>query len=111
VDYGEEAIYGIDSPWPQDIAGGRVTVKGNVRGLRVKNSGGLQAGNLRPLFTDLAASPYISIRVQDRATGEDIYFIPNAKVSMESHSVNIKETYKLNFSFTGQMILFALDRS
>lgn len=110
VDYGEEAIYGIDSPWAQEVAGGRASVRGSVKGLRIKYSGGLQAANIRPSFTDLAASPYISIRIQDRSTGEDIVLIPNAKCTKESHTVSIKGTYKLNFDFTGQIVLFALDR-
>lgn len=111
VDYGEQGIYGIDSPWAQEIAGSRAMVRGSIKGLRVKYSGGLQADNLRPAFTDLAASPYISIRIQDRSTGEDIAFIPNAKVSRESHGAVVKGTYKLSFDFIGQMILFALDRA
>lgn len=111
VDYGETEIYGIDAAYPQEIAPGRVTVRGNVNGLRIKYSGGLQAANLRPIFTDIAASPYISIRIQDRYSGEDILFIPNAKVSSESHSIEAKRTYKLNFSFVGQIPLFALDRT
>ena len=111
VDYSEDAIYGIDSPWAQEIAGGRASVKGSIRGLRLKYSGGLQGNNLRPGFGDLAASSYISIRIQDLSTGEDIAFIPNAKVSDESHSVATKGTYKLNFNFVGQIVLFSLDRS
>lgn len=111
VDYGEEGIYGIDSPWPQEIAGGRTVVRGSIRGLRLKYSGGIQAHNIRPAFFDLAASPYISIRIQDRVTGEDIALITNAKCSRESHAVGIKGTYKLNFDFVGQIILFALDRA
>lgn len=111
VDYEEDGIYGIDCPWPQEIAGGKVTVKGSIKGLRVKYSGGLQGANIRPLFTDLAASPYISIRIQDLSTGEDIALISQAKVTNESHSVSAKGTYKLNFDFMGQMILWALDRS
>jgi len=111
VDYSESAIYGIDTPWPQEIAGGRVSVRGNVRGVRIKYSGGLQGSNIRPSFTDLAASPYISIRIQDRQTGEDIALIERAKVSKESHSAGLRGSYKLNFDFEGQMILFALDRA
>lgn len=111
VDYGEDGIFGIDTPWAQEIAGGRATVRGSVKGLRIKYSGGIQADNMRPLFTDLAASPYISIRIQDRSTGEDIALITQAKVSRESHSASVKGSYKLNFDFVGQMILFALDRS
>lgn len=111
VDYGETPIYGIDSPWPQEIAMNKVTVSGSVNGLRIKNSGGLQGKNMRPLFYDLAAAPYVSIRIQDRSTGEDILFIPNAKVTKENHTATTKATYKMNFDFLGQIPQFALDRS
>ena len=111
IDYGEEEIRGIDTPWAQEIAGNKASVRGSVRGMRIKYSGGVQADNMRPVFTDLAASPYISIRVQDRSTGEDILLIQQAKITKESHTATIKESYKLNFDFIGQIVLFALDRS
>lgn len=111
VDYGETEIYGIDTPYAQEIATTKVTVRGSVQGLRLKMSGGLQGSNLRPLFTDIAASPYISIRIQDRQTGEDIVLIAQAKVTRESHQITTKSTYKLSFDFVGQIPLFALDRS
>jgi hypothetical protein len=111
VDYGETEIHGIDSPWPQEIASNKITVRGSVSGLRQKNSGGLQGSNLRPLFIDSAASPYISIRIQDRSTGEDILFIPNAKITKENHAIATKQTYKLSFDFVGQIPQFALDRA
>lgn len=111
VDYGETEIYGIDAAYPQEIASNRIVVRGSVTGLRVKMSGGLQGKNMRPLYVDIAASPYISIRIADRQSGEDILFIPNAKVSRESHIVATKSTYKLSFDFVGQIPLFALDRA
>jgi len=111
VDYGEAEIYGIDSPWAQEIAPTKMTVRGSVNGLRLKLSGGLQGNNMRPLFTDFAASPYISIRIQDRYSGEDILFIQRAKVTREAHSIAMKSTYKLNFDFIGQVPYFALDRA
>lgn len=111
VNYGEEPIYGIDAPQAQEIAPTRLSVSGSVQGLRVKNSGGLQAQNLRPLFIDLLANPYISIRIQDRSTGEDILYIPQAKISNENHSAATKSSYKMNFNFTGLVPYFALDRS
>jgi hypothetical protein len=111
MDYGETEIYGIDSAYPQEIAPGKTMVRGSVNGIRIKYSGGLQAAALRPLFTDIAASPYVSIRIQDRQTGEDIVFIPNAKVTRENHMIATKSTYKLNFEFVGQIALFALDRA
>lgn len=111
VDYGEQEIYGIDAEHAQEIAPTRLSIKGSVQGLRVKNSGGLQAQSIRPLFVDLMASPYISIRIQDRSTGEDILYIPAAKVSQETHTMATKSTYKMNFNFVGQVPYFALDRS
>jgi hypothetical protein len=111
VDYGEEEIGGIDSPYPQEIAGGKIRISGQINGFRIKNSGGLQAKNLRPLFTDQSAAPYVSLRVSDRSTSEDIIYIPMCKISSESHSIPTRGTYKLNFSFKGMVPLFALDRS
>lgn len=111
IDYAETEIYGIDVPYAQEIASNKVTVRGSVTGMRVKLSGGLQAMSLRTLFYDTAASPYVSLRIQDRATQEDIIFIPNAKISMESHTIQTKSTYKLNFNFVGQVPLMALDRA
>jgi hypothetical protein len=111
VDYGEEEIYGIDSPYAQEIAGGKITITGQVNGFRLKLSGGLQAKNLRPLFSDVSANPLVSLRVSDRATSEDIIFIPQCKISSESHSIPTRGTYKLNFNFKGMVPFFALDRS
>ncbi len=111
IDYGEQPTYGIDALQAQEISPTRLSVSGSVNGLRVKNSGGLQAQNIRPLFVDLMASPYISIRVQDRSSGEDILYIPQCKVSNESHTAATKSTYKMNFNFIGLVPLMALDRS
>lgn len=111
VDYGEIEEYGIDCPFPQEIALTKVSVKGSISGIRIRNSGGLQAAEIRPLFTDYASAPYISIRIQDRSSQEDIIFIPNAKVVRETHSAVVKQSYKLNFDFSGQIPMFALDRS
>ena len=111
VSYGEEETYGIDSPYCQSIDGGKISVSGSINGLRLKLSGGLQAKNIRSLFNDVSASPYISIRIEDRSTSENIVFIPQAKCADETHSIPAKGTYKLNFNFKGIIPYFALDRS
>lgn len=111
VDYGETEIYGIDSPYAQEIATTKISVKGRVNGIRLKYSGGLQAASIRPLFTDVGAAPYISIRIQDRQSGEDIIFVPQAKCTRESHQIATKSTYKLSFDFIGIVPMFALDRA
>lgn len=111
IDYGENEIYGIDALYAQEIAPTKISVKGRVAGLRIKNSGGLQSASARPLFQDAQSSPYISIRIQDRQSGEDILFIEQAKVSRESHQVGTKSTYKLNFDFSGIIPLTSVDRA
>ena len=111
IDYGENEIRGIDSPWAQELAPGACSVRGSIQGLRLKMSGGIQGSNMRPLFQDTAASPYISIRIQDRATGEDIILIAQAKIIRETHTIAAKATYKLNIDFSGMIPLMALDRA
>lgn len=111
IDFGETEIYGIDVAYAQEIAPTKVSVRGRVQGIRLKNSGGLQAASLRPLFTDLASSPYISIRITDRQSGEDILFIEQAKVTRESHQMGTKSTYKLGFDFIGIIPLSSVDRA
>jgi hypothetical protein len=111
VDYGEQTIYGIDSAYPQEIATTKITVSGTISCYRLRNSGGIQAVNLRPSYIDaVAASPYISLRINDRDSLEDIILIPNAKVTSETHTIVNKSTYKLTFSFVGQIPLFSADR-
>lgn len=111
VDYGEVEIYGIDSNWAQEIATTKCTVSGNINGIKIRNGGGIQAIAARSLIIDIISSPYISIRIQDRITQEDIIYIPRAKVSAESHSVAAKGIYKVNISFKGILPEFSLDRT
>jgi hypothetical protein len=107
---GEYEIYGINSPYPQEIAGGgQISVKGSCRGVRVKNSGGLQGVNARPLFSDVAASNYVSLRLEDRSTGETIWSIPKAKLSNIQEGVAIKGIYQVSFDFVGQILFWPLD--
>lgn len=111
-DTGEYAIYGINSNFPQEIAGGgQNRVTGSAGILRTKNSGGLQAVNARPLFSDLAASSYVSLRLEDRSTGETLWSIPKAKLSNVKESVSIKGIYHITFDFIGQILLRPLDLS
>ena len=112
VDTGEYAIYGINSPYPQEIAGGgQVQIRGSVKGVRIKNSGGVQGSNLRPLFSDIAASNYVALRLEDRSTGETIWSIPKAKITKVSEGVATKGIYHLDFDFIGQILFWPLDLS
>lgn len=111
IDPGESEIYGIDSPYPQEIHSTRYMVTGSVSGVRTKLSGGLQAYSARPLITDIMKSPYVSIRIQDRSTNEDILFIPDAKISQQSLQAIAKGVVRLSFNFKGLVGFEPLDRS
>jgi hypothetical protein len=110
IDYGEEPIYGIDSVFPQEIKTTRISVEGRIEGLRIANSAGLQGYQIRPGIRQSVFAAYISIRAQDRRTGEDIIFIPFAKVKNESTQVSAKGVMKTSFSFSGLQPLQPLDR-
>lgn len=110
IDYGEEPIYGIDSIFPQEIKITRVSINGSISGLRLANSNGLQSANIRPGVRSSYFAPYISIRITDIRTGEDIMFVPYAKVINEKTSVSAKGTMKTTFSFTGLQPQQPLDR-
>lgn len=107
---GEYEIFGINSPYPQEIAGGgQRTVRGTVSGVRTKNSGGLQGSNALPLFSDVAASNYVTLRLEDRSTGETLWSIPKAKITNVDETISIKGVYKISFQFTGQILFYPLD--
>lgn len=110
IDTGEYSIYGINSPYPQEIAGGgQNSVKGSAKIVRTKNSGGLQGVNARPLFSDLAASNYVALRLEDRETGETLWSIPKAKLSNVREQASAKGIYHISFDFIGQILFWPLD--
>ncbi len=112
IDTGEYSIYGINSPYPQEIAGGgQNSVRGSATVVRAKNSGGVQAVNLRPLFSDLGASNYVALRLEDRSSGETLWSIPKAKISNVKETVAAKGIYHISFDFTGQILYWPLDLS
>jgi hypothetical protein len=110
IDYGEEPIYGIDSIFPQEIKITRISVQGSVSGVRVSDSKGLQGQEARPRVRDSMFAPYISIRVSDRNSGEDLIFIPYARITNEKVEVSAKSVMKTSFSFTGLQARQPLDR-
>lgn len=101
IDYGETEIFGIDSVFPQEIAPGRISVQGSVQGLVIKTVGGLQAYDLRTKIQEVLFGPYISLRLKDRHSNSDIFWLPQMKVTNESVSIQAKGVVKLSFTFKG----------
>jgi len=111
LDYGERPIYGIDIPFPQEIHNTQASINGSIQGIRLSNSGGLQAVGARPKYNEILRAPYVSIRIQDRKSEEDLIFIPQAKISNQSVSATATGLLRLSFNFVGLIGLEPLDRS
>ncbi len=101
LDYGETEIYGIDSPYPQEIAHTKTTVQGTVSGVRVKLTGGLQGYNARPRINEILYNPYVSLEIRDRQTDTKLLWLPQMKVTSETFSVEAKGIVRLSFAFKG----------
>jgi hypothetical protein len=101
IDYGEDAIYGVDSGFAQEIRQTRVSVKGSITGIRIKASGGIQSRNARTLIKEALHAPYVSIQIKDRSTDEIILFVAQTKITNESFSVSAKGIVSVSFNFTG----------
>jgi hypothetical protein len=111
IDYGEEPLYGIDSPFPQEIRQTRISVQGQVSGIRLRASGGIQSRNARTLMSEALQAPYVSIQIKDRASDEVLLFLPQAKIISQSNSVSAKGVLQLSFGFKGIIPLEANDIS
>jgi len=101
INYGENPIYGIDSPFPQEIATTQVSIQGSASIVYVQAGGGLQAKDIRSKIHGILYAPYISLRIKDRKNNIDIFYCPQVKVTQESMSINAKGTVKIQFNFTG----------
>lgn len=101
TDYEEEETYGIDSPFAQEIATTRVKVSGRIVGIKTKDNGGTQGAAARAEIKNILSSPYTSLRVHNRYTQKDIFFLPQMKVTNETLEVATKGVAKLSFSFKG----------
>jgi hypothetical protein len=112
IDVGAYSIYGINSPYPQEIAtGGQNVVRGTAGVVRTRNSGGLQATSGVQLFSNLGSTNYSALRLEDRSSGETIWSIPKAQVSNIKESVSKKGIYHITFDFIGQILFYPLDLS
>ena len=109
VDNGTYSIYGINAPYAQEVGSGQVSIRGSIRGIRTRSSGGLQGINAIPLFSNIASGNYVSIRLEDRQSGETLWSCPKCRVSKISETVQTKGLYFISFDFIAQMIYYPLD--
>lgn len=101
IDYSESEIYGIDSPYPQEIKTDKISCQGTINGVRIKLTGGLQGYNARPRINEILHNPYVSLEIRDRQTDTKLLWLPQMKVTSETFSVEAKGIVKLSFNFKG----------
>lgn len=109
IDYGEQETYGIDSIFPQEIAITRISIQGNISGVMVKLSGGLQGKDALTKINQKLFAPYVSVEIRERLSDTKIIFIPQCKVVSESLQIAAKGVVKLSFSFKGIIPYTPLD--
>lgn len=109
INYGEQEIYGIDSQFPQEIVPTRVSVVGSITGIKVKSDGGLIAADIRAKISKILSSPYTSLKIQDRHTGEDLLWLPQMKVTSETLQMQAKGVVTISFNFKGIIPYNTLD--
>jgi hypothetical protein len=63
--------------------------------------GGLQAYDLRSKINEILQGPYVSLRIKDRYSDSDLFWLPQMKVTSEQVSIQAKGTVKINFQFKG----------
>jgi hypothetical protein len=110
IEKGEQPIYGIDNIFPQEITATKVSVTGSISGIRIRYSGGLQGLGVSSLIRDAANSPYISLRIEDRSTGEDILYIESIKTDSENVRVAAKGIVNVSFKFQGMVPMSHMDK-
>lgn len=101
IDYGEKAIYGIDSEFPQEIATTKHTIRGTVQNVRVRFSKGLQGIDAVPTITNFLTGKYHEMRVIDRQTNKELLVVEGMKVANQNYNIPTKGVVTFSFSFIG----------
>jgi hypothetical protein len=101
IDFGQDAIYGVDSFLPQEVRPTRITISGTLQAIYVGASGGPQGKDARAKINEVLYQPYVALRIKDAKNEEDLIFIPQCMISQESYSISAKGTVKVSLSFRG----------
>jgi len=101
IDYGINEIGGVDSPFPQEVVPTRISVTGTISGLVIKGAGGLQGAGVTSKIIDVMNQSYVSIRIVDRHTDQNLLFVAQAMITNESVSVSAKGLARSSFGFKG----------
>lgn len=98
---GRQAIYGIDSVTPFELAPGAQSIKANISCYRIRGDGGLEGRGVAAPDKKIALEKYIDILVLDRLTGLPILKINSAAVNSQRWSVNARGMLEGNFEIEG----------
>lgn len=108
VSQGQKPIYGIDSPFIQELAqgAGPSSVRGSLQIFLPKGSAPEHLG-LVPFRQDsgkaayMSGSRYINMRLYDRATGQLVLSVDSAKISGYTMATSAKSVVQISLNFEG----------
>ena len=110
ISWGVKEIWGIDSPFPQEIADGRASISIRIQAVAIDyNQGGMQNYNATTLIGDILQAPYSALRVVNRKNGDTLLYVPNCRVSDESIDSTVKQSVKYSFTLKGLVFYTGLD--
>ena len=101
IERSHNRIYGIDSNFPQELAPEKTMVTGNLTLYNIQGDDGVQGYNLVPYINEILYQPYFTIRVEDRKNGKNLFYCPQAVVTREATSVQVKQYVITTVSFEG----------
>jgi hypothetical protein len=111
VSQGQKTTYGVDSPFPVEIAQGAApsSVRGSLVTYLPKGSSPESMG-LVPYRHDVQGSPinagsrYMALKVYDRATGKIVFICEFCKVGSYSVNVMARGVVECAFQFEGMFV-------
>lgn len=95
-----EPIFGIDTPFAQELAVTRYLITGTINGINLHRDR-IKTTRIKSKFTNILSAPYIKITIKNRKTGAVIMDISRAVVTSHNFNASVKTTSKFSMSFTG----------
>jgi hypothetical protein len=96
-----KVIYEIDSPYAAEIMPTTYLVQGNLTGLRIRGSGGLDGPGIKNISTPVAifSQKYCTIEVQDLVSKKTIYTFNRVMFDQDSWTIQSRALITFSASF------------
>lgn len=99
-------IYGIDSPYAQEIVNTTYSVGGTLTGVRVRASGGLDGFGIMDLSTlqSYFNQKYCTLEIVDRSSNKTMYTIQKVVFDQDSWTIQARSIITFSGNFKGVFV-------